>query len=123
MSNYKVAEGWNVALGSLITIDPQPYSEGVKSVQRVYALSGDPIDYGNYITLNWDFLESPTEVADVYEFFGLDTLTSSPVTIYLPNDIYVYKRYNGLAVRPQPSWNNYFPRGVAIVVKNLEILA
>jgi hypothetical protein len=52
----------------------------------------------------------------------MHTAKSSVVTIYTRDDLYAYKRYNGIAHRPAPSWESYFPRNVVILIRNLEIL-
>lgn len=121
MSDYRVAVGSNIALASLTSISPQPRSEGVKATQRIFSISGSPHDYGLYTELVWDFLESPAQVYTVFGYFGLNgSAKSAGVTVYVPDDIYIYKRYNGRAIRPQPSWVNYFPRSVVILVRDLE---
>lgn len=121
MSDYRVKTNWGQSLVSLNVLNPQPRSEGVKATQRVVSLNGVVYDYGLYTELTWDFLEDPTEVLAIYTLFGIHSARSAPVTVYVPNDLYAYVRYNGRAVRPAPSWQNYFPRGVTILVKNLEV--
>lgn len=122
MSDYRVYPAINTALGSLTVLNPQPRSEGVKPTQRSFGLGGVVWEQGLYIELIYDFLETPAEVASVYGDYGLDVDKQSSVTIYAPDDMYVYRRYNGVAIRPVPSWNNYFPRSVSIVVGRLVLI-
>lgn len=120
MSDYRAKKEVDQLLAALTVLDPQPRSEGVKPVNRNFALGGTVWETAYYIELVWDFLETPAEVAAIYGIFGLDSAKSYPVTIYAWNDDYVYKRYNGVAIKPIPSWNNYFARSVIIVVQDLK---
>ena len=123
MSDYRVKEDWNQSLVSLTVLNPQPKSTGLLYAQREFAFGGNVWDQAPHIQLIWDHLESPDEVMDIYTLFGLNDSKQSFVTVYMPNELYVYTRYNGKAIRPQASWSNYFPRNVTIIVRDLEIVA
>jgi len=75
-----------------------------------------------YLELIWDVLEDATSVTAVLTPFGLHNATSREVTVYARDDLYAWKRYNGRAVRPPANWSQYFPRGVVVLVTNLEEL-
>lgn len=119
MSDYRAKAGSEIALISLTVLDPQPHSVGVQATSREFALNGALFEQGPYIQLMWDHLESSAEVIAIYTVFDLHDALSAPVTIYVPRWDYTYKRYNGTAIRPQPSWNNYFARNVVITVRDL----
>lgn len=122
MSDYRIAEGHSVALVSLTGIAPQPRSAGVKAARRTFAADSTIHDEGLHITLIFDFVDDATALDDLLDQFGLDVATSANVTIYCPNQVHSYARYNGVALRPEVSRDNYFLRGVEIVVKDLAAL-
>lgn len=122
MSNYKIAEGHGVALISLTAIDPQPRSAGVKAARRTHAADSTIHDEGLYITLIFDFLDDATALDDLLDQFGLDVATSANVTVYCPNQVHAYTRYNGVALRPEVGRDNYYLRGIEIVVRDLSAL-
>lgn len=122
MSNYRVAVEHGVSLGSLTVIDPQPRSEGVKPLSRSFGLGGTVWDQAYFCELIFDFLESPAQVEDVYTLFGIFDSKESDITLYAPDDRYVYQRYNGKVTRPIPSWNNFFPRSVIITARDLKVI-
>lgn len=122
MSDYRVKEGLNQALVDLVAIDPQPRSAGVQATRRTYAADGTVHDEGLFVELVYDVLEDATALDDLLDQFGLDAATTANVTIYAPNQLHVYTRYNGLAVRPETRRNNYFLRDVTIVVRDLAAL-
>lgn len=122
MSTYKVAEGSGVALVSLVTVTPQPRSDGVKPTRRSYSADGTPHDEGLHVQLIWDFVESATDLDDILDQFGLDVATSADVTIYVPNQLHVYTRYNGKAIRPDIGRRDYFLRDLNIIIRDLVAL-
>lgn len=122
MSTYKIAEGHGVALVSLTDINPQPRSAGVKAARRTYAADSTIHDEGLHIVLVFDFVDDATALDDLLDQFGLDVATSANVTIYCPNQVHSYARYNGTALRPEVSRDNYFLRGIEIVVRDLSAL-
>lgn len=122
MTTYRAKVNHNVALVSLTTLDPQPRSEGVKPTRRDYANDGTVIDQGLYVELVWDILDDATAYTTILGVFGLTSAKSADVTIYARNDQYAWTRYNGKAIRPEPSWNQFFPRNVVILVRDLVAL-
>ena len=128
MTDYRVADGWNVAVGSLTVLNPQPMSTGMQPSRRTYAVSGAVAEEAPFIELEWSMVETPTQYIAILTYFGLQGLPptyTNDVTIYLRNDLFSYQRYNGTAVRPEigrdAKWSDYFPRDVKILVKNLEL--
>lgn len=122
---YAASVGFDVAEEDLVTITPQPTSQGAKYLRRTNAASGSVEDQGLYVELEWAVLHDVTEYVALLTQFGLDEGTTSPVTILVRDEFYSFNRYNGLAVRPSPgqdrSWE-YFVKNVVIVIKNLELL-
>lgn len=127
MSNYKVSTtGYNVALGSLVTLVPQPRSDGIKVARRTYAADGTVYGEGVYIELEYNIVKSPVQLDLIYDQFGLDiTVSTKQITILIPGVEYTDTRYNGLAVRPLIGPDlvrqNYFLRRLIILVKFLEL--
>lgn len=122
MSTYKVKTGHNQALMDLVAIDPQPASPGVKAGRRTYSADGAIHDENLYVQLEWSVVEDSTALDDLFDQFGLDSATTAAVTIYCPNQLHVYARYNGTAVRPEIGRSNYFLRDVQIIIKDLVAL-
>lgn len=119
---YKVKTGHDQALLDLVAIDPQPASPGVKAGRRTFSADGAVHDENLYVTLEWSVVEDATALDDLFEQFGLDAATTAAVTIYCPNQLHVYTRYNGTAQRMEIARSNYFLRDVQIVVKGLVAL-
>lgn len=122
MSIYKAKEGAGQALIDLITIVPQPRSDGVKPTRRTYSADGKPHDEGLHVNLVWDVVKNATELDDIFDQFGLDAATSAAVTVYVPNQLHVMTRYSGLAVRPDIGRRNFFLRDLSIIVRDLVAL-
>lgn len=120
---YRAKVDHDVALVSLTTLDPQPRSSGVMSSRDDFVGDGSVVEHGLYVELEWDVLESSTEYQTILTVFGLLSARSADVTIYARDAVYNWKRFNGKAIRPQPSWNQYFARNVVILVRDLEVLA
>lgn len=120
--SYKVKTGHNQALMDLVAIDPQPASPGVKAGRRTYSADGAIHDENLYVQLEWSVIEDATALDDLLTQFGLDSATTANVTIYCPNQLHVYTRYNGIAQRSEVSRQSYFIRDVQIIVKNLVAL-
>ena len=124
-SDYRVADGHNVALVSLTVLSPQPRSPGVKYTRTQYAADGTPILDGAFVNLVWDIMASKTQYQNLLSTFGLSTATSNDVTVYVRNNNFDYVRYNGRAIKPQPGdgveWQMGFPRSMTILVRNLQV--
>lgn len=126
MTDYRVKDGHDVILGSLNVIAPQPMSEGIQPSRRTYAVSGAIAEEAHFVELLWTMVESPTQYIAILTYFGVNGLPpgfTNDVTVYIRNDLFTYTRYNGTAVRPEigrdVKWQDYFPRDVVILVKNL----
>lgn len=123
MSDYRVADGHNVALGSLTVLSPQPRSPGLQYTRIQYAADGTPILEGAFVNLIWGVIGSKSQYQDILSVFGLSTVTTNAVTVYIRNANFDYVRYNGTAVKPQVGegveWS-YFPRNLTILVRDLE---
>ncbi len=122
MSTYKVKTGHDEALIDLVAIAPQPASPGVKATRRTYSADGAIHDENLYIQLEWSVVEDSTALATLLTQFGLASATTANVTIYCPNQLHVYTRFNGLAVRPEIGRSSFFLRDLQIVVKELVAL-
>ena len=127
MSDYRVADGSDVALGSLTVLNPQPHSTGIQYTRIGYAADGTPILEGPYITLVWDILGSKTQYQSLLTAFGLSSATTNDVTVYIRDVNFDYVRMNGKAIKPQigegVEWKSYFPRNLSILIRDLETAA
>lgn len=124
MSTYRVGIGHNIALGSLAIINPQPTSRGVQVARRTYGLDATVVEEGRYIELVFGVLEQPSDYLALLAQFGLSaSVAKSNVTVYAPNAVWGFARYNGVAIRPEVgagvTWENYFLRNVVILVRDL----
>lgn len=125
-SDYRVATGHDVALVSLNVINPQPAGGGVMVVQRNIGADGTVHEIGKWARLEWNVLDSATEYLAVLTAFGLHNALTASVTVYIRNEFFAYARYNATATRPQMQsqvrWENFFPRDISIILKELEAL-
>jgi hypothetical protein len=127
MSFYAVELGHDATLESLVPIVPQPRTEGIKATRRTYAADGSAYDEGLYIELIFDVLGNVSRYQALLDMFDLDGSSgniTSEVTVLVRDHTFRYVRMNGIAVRPQPGpdvrWQMPFPRGITILIKNLE---
>lgn len=120
---YQVADGHDVALISLNPVIPQPTSEGIKATRRSYAASGGVYDEGRYVELEFSVLGSETSYQTLLSEFGVNTVLTNDVTVYVRDEKYTWVRMNGTAVRPEVGqdvqWRRYFPRNITILIKDL----
>lgn len=121
MSTYRVATGHGVSLGSLTVLSPQPRSAGLQYVRRTVMPNGSLVAEGAYVELLWNTIRNASMYQTLLTAFGLHSAMSANVTVYIRDDLFVWTRYNGRAIRPVASWDNYFPRNVVIVVRNLAV--
>lgn len=123
MSDYRIAAGHGVALGSLTVLSPQPRSIGVQVVQRSYGTSGAVHESGLYLELLYGHIATPTDYQVLLALMGTNTALYANVTLYAWRKDYDYARYNAIAVRPQigqdAAWQDYFLRNVVFLFKNL----
>lgn len=128
MPNYKVATGHGVALVSLNDMNPQPRTDAtVRPVVRNESASGAIQEIGKYIELLWSMIETETQYTTLLAQFGLSaTVLTNQVTIYVPNEVYTFARYNGIARFPQQGVDirrsDYFIRDLRIIVNRLTAL-
>lgn len=123
ITKYMVADGSDVAEGSLNLITPQPKSAGIQVTRRTHAASGAVYDDGLYVLLEWNVLDE-TAFQTIMTAFGLSASTlTNAVTVGVRNQLFSWVRMNGIAVAPEigrdGSWSNFFPRGFTILVKEL----
>lgn len=125
MTNYLVGIGTDLVTGSLNIIAPQPKTKGLEYKRWVVAMDGTEYATGPFIRMEWDLLQGATEYLALLTSFGVHVGISSSVSIYARNDTFVWKYYNGVAMRPrinqEATWIRYFPRRITILVKNLEV--
>lgn len=123
MSVYLVKNAPNTALVSLDAMTPQPRSRGVQFARTTYAGNGKAYKESPYIVLEWSVIENATDYATLLTQFGLGASTySNSVTVYVPNNLRVFARYNGTAILPEVNHDNYFLRDVQIVINRLVAL-
>jgi hypothetical protein len=117
---YLMADGHDVALGSLAAIVPQPRSTaGVQSAQRDLAADGSVFETGLFIVLEWTSLGSVAEYQTLLGQLGLDSALRNAITLYAPDFERATHRYNGWAIRPRATNYSYFPRDVLVIVRDL----
>ena len=124
MSDYRVADGFKVALGSLTTLDPQPRSAGIQYTRQSFAGNGTPINEGPYVVLIWDVIGTKTQYQSLLTTFGLLSADSNDVTVYVRDENFDYVRMNGKAIKPLPGtgveYKSYFIRDFTILIRDLE---
>lgn len=126
MPLYLLETGWNVALIDLDALDPQPRTDAtVRPVQRNDSASGLIHEIGLYIPLQWNTLNIAAYQSLLTQFGLSATTTTNQVTIYVPNQIYTWTRYNGIARLPEQGVDvrrNYFLKDVTILINRLTAL-
>lgn len=118
MSDYRVLPGLYNSLASLQVITPQPMSPGIQSTREEFTGGGFIVEMGMYLELSWNVLGSAAMALAVYTYFGLHTQRAGQVTLYARDGTFAYQLYNGLAVRPNPTWENFFPKRITILVRD-----
>jgi hypothetical protein len=124
-SDYRVAVGHNIALVSLAVVSPQPTSQGLQFTRQINYGDGHVLNQGAYVEWNYGVVKDAAQYVAIMEYFDFEVLAteSQNVTIYTRNELYTYRRYNGVAHRPATTWNNFRPRNVVIRITHLELLA
>jgi hypothetical protein len=124
MTKYKVKTGLNQALLDLVDIAPQCRSGGIHVTERTYAADGSVYEQGRFVELIFDLMQGSTSFAALLTQFGLSSVLFANVTVYVRDSSFAWVRLNGVAVRPEIGqdvrWEQFFPRNVTILVKNLE---
>lgn len=121
---YKVHTGFNVAVGSMSDIDPQPATIGMEYTREQYAASGIVVQELAFVRLNWSMLDPVSQYTSLLTQFGLSSATTSEVSVYIQDERFGWIVRNAIAVLPmigqQGSRNNYFLRDFTILLKNLQ---
>jgi len=124
MTTYKVKTGTNQALVDLVDVSPQPKSIGIQQTRRTYGGDGTPRTVGPFVELEFNFLPDVTTYQAVLTQFGINSSLTANVTVYVRDGTWTWVRMNGKAVQPEPgkdmTWDQYFPRRITILIKNLE---
>lgn len=120
MTTYRAAAGHDIALVSLTVLSPQPRSQGIRATRRTNGADGSVYDEGHYVELVWDVFGTTTAYQAMLTTFNLSSALFADVTVYVRDDKFNWVRKNGVAVRPEPNWDRFFPRNVVILIKNLE---
>jgi len=123
--SYKAYPSYDVALVDLVDITPAPSSKGVQYTRTTRAASGDLLQEGPYVILEWNMLQDATDYQTILDYFGVLNSLTSPVTVYCRSEIFNFVRYNGIAMRPEigksADWQ-YMPRNIQLTITNLEQL-
>lgn len=123
---YAVADGYDAAIDELVALDPQPAMRGIEVTRRIHAPNGGVRDEELYAWLEWSALGSVSEYQSVLTQLGLLDALTNRITISLRDEHFTWRRYNGIAVKPQigvdGEWSQFFPRGVRVLVKFLEVI-
>lgn len=124
LSAYAVADTYHEPAGNLVALDPQPRSKGVEITRRPHSPSGGVKDEELYVWLEWDYFATPAAYQSILTQLGLLNALTNQITISARDQEFTWKRYNGIAVKPQlgqdGEWANYYLRGVKVLVKFLE---
>lgn len=124
LDTYRVGVGWNLAIGSLSVIFPQPRSNPAAPTERKFSLTGKVYDEGEFMELYWDYFEYETEYTNMLLQFGLSgSNRSNNVTIYGRDSLFTFRRFNGVAQRPEGiqdvKRSNFFIRDVVLRITHL----
>ena len=121
--SYKVADGLNVALGSLVDVDPQPRSSGIRPTRRTFGADGTVLDEGKYVELEFNVMPDTATYQSILNQFGVDTALTNDVTVYVRDEQFNFVRMNGTAIRPEPGRDvqqrDFFLRNVTLLIRNL----
>ncbi len=129
MSTYRVATGFDIGLGSLTVLDPQPGpGTAIQTTRRSYGGDGTVFDEGRYVELPWSALVDAAAYQALLTLFGLSaSVENADVTVYVRDETYAFIRMNGIAVRPEPGkevqWGDVQsrPLNISILVKDLAV--
>lgn len=124
MSDYRVADGHNVAYASMTVLVPQPSSVGIQFARQSFSLDGTPINEGLFAEIVWNVLGTKSQFQTILSNFGIFNATSNLVTVNIRDDVFDYVRMNGRAIQPLPEngvqWRRPFIRNFVILVRDLE---
>lgn len=117
---YMVEFGFDAIEDDLVAIAPQPKSEGMRFTRTTYAADGSVYREGAYIDLVWDLLQDASDYQALLAQFDLVNNLTREVTVKVRNEFFTPQIFNGIAVRPESTSWQYFPRNIVILIKNLE---
>lgn len=124
---FSIADGHNIALGSLVAIDPQPEAQPVQFLSTSYGLSGVVHFQGGFCVWRWPVLESEDEYLSVLTQAGLHNADWNDVTIHTLNQRMQMVRMNARVTLPEPGqdmrWQEFSPKGIAFHFTRLVALA
>lgn len=124
---YMVGDGHDVAQVDLDVINPQPRSTGIQFTRWSVSPAGTVSKQGKYIIFEFTALEDAEMYQDVLEQFGVLDEEENDVTVYVRDDTWTWVRQNGTAIRPEMGrdarWDDYFPRRIGVLVRDLEDVA
>lgn len=121
MSDFLIGIGYNVPQANLVAFDPQPTSEGMQAARVQFGLGGAPRFEGLYIELAWGVFEEAADYQANLALCGLSAaVLSAEVTLYAPDLVENWQRWNGLAVLPQARWRDLWLKDVVLMIRNLE---
>jgi hypothetical protein len=131
MSTYRVKAGSNQTLASLTVLDPQPDpGTAIETTRRSYSANGSTTDQGRYIELPFSALASSGAYQSLLTLFGLSAdISTAPVTVYVRDETYAWRRMNGNAIRPIPgkqvNWGDRQsrPLNIVILIRDLETIS
>jgi hypothetical protein len=126
MSTYRIKTGHGVALASLVAFDPQPRCYGLEYTREMSMPDGSVVVEGPFFMLRWSMNESDVQYRAILTACGLVAARTAQVTVYGPDDLYNWVRYNATAVRPlvgrDVTRDQFFIQNVAILFKDLVAL-
>lgn len=126
MSTYRIADGHNVALGSLTVLSPQPKGDPVAPVQRSYATSGTIHDQGKFVVWRWNVIKDESAFFALVTALGVSAADSDERTIYTRSERLIWTRYNATCILPQANadfrWEFPFLRGLEVTFIKLTAL-
>lgn len=125
MTQYLVGVGTDLVTGSLNVIAPQPRTKGLQYKRWIDAVDGTRYGTGPFVNFLWDLNQDATDYIALLTSFGINSSSMADVSILIRDDIYVWRYYNAVAMRPrvghEVSWDRYFPRRISILCKELEV--
>lgn len=125
-SDYRIATGHDVALGSLTVLSPQPRGLPVRPTVRTHGLSRVAYDVAPYCEWIFDYFVSATTYNAMLTTMGLASVGYADVTIYTRGPRLTYIRYNATVTLPEMGrdgdWGNYYLRNVVFRFTELEAL-
>lgn len=124
---YRVAIGHDIAFVDMDVMLQQPTAAMVAPVERHYSINATIHDEGGFVRYVFEMIESDTLYQQILGQFGLNDNYFSPVTIYARNDRLYWRKYNGIAHRPEPGpdakWERFFLKDVIVYVTDLVEIA